>query len=387
MEQFIRKPFTLDRTVRIVVIVALALLLISMISAIWEVLLPFLLAGIFAYVVMPLVRFFQYKLGVRIRGLAVLLVFLLISAIITLNVVYLVPSIEQEFEKTLEAISSYSAGRSLLEMLLPEWLLRNVKESLDFQELSALFSADNIVATSRTLWGQINGIVSGTLSFFSWGLVFAMGLVYFIFIMLDFEGLIHGLIRLFPKSIQQPVTDIFKEVDFYMNSYFRGQALIAMTVATLLSIGFNIIGLPMATAIGIFIGLLNFVPYMQALGILPLSLMATLMAAQTGQSVFFCFLLAFGVLMLVQILQDTLIVPRIMGQSMGMRPSLILLSLSVWGYLLGFFGMLIALPLTMSLYSIYMRYVLKDEEYIEELTEKLEPSIKEGNKPDQTSQS
>lgn len=387
MEQFIRKPFTLDRTVRIVVIVALALLLISMISAIWEVLLPFLLAGIFAYVVMPLVRFFQYKLGVRIRGLAVLLVFLLISAIITLNVVYLVPSIEQEFEKTLEAISSYSAGRSLLEMLLPEWLLRNVKESLDFQELSALFSADNIVATSRTLWGQINGIVSGTLSVFSWGLVFAMGLVYFIFIMLDFEGLIHGLIRLFPKSIQQPVTDIFKEVDFYMNSYFRGQALIAMTVATLLSIGFNIIGLPMATAIGIFIGLLNFVPYMQALGILPLSLMATLMAAQTGQSVFFCFLLAFGVLMLVQILQDTLIVPRIMGQSMGMRPSLILLSLSVWGYLLGFFGMLIALPLTMSLYSIYMRYVLKDEEYIEELTEKLEPSIKEGNKPDQTSQS
>lgn len=387
MEQFIRKPFTLDRTVRIVVIVALALLLISMISAIWEVLLPFLLAGIFAYVVMPLVRFFQYKLGVRIRGLAVLLVFLLISAIITLNVVYLVPSIEQEFEKTLEAISSYSAGRSLLEMLLPEWLLRNVKESLDFQELSALFSADNIVATSRTLWGQINGIVNGTLSVFSWGLVFAMGLVYFIFIMLDFEGLIHGLIRLFPKSIQQPVTDIFKEVDFYMNSYFRGQALIAMTVATLLSIGFNIIGLPMATAIGIFIGLLNFVPYMQALGILPLSLMATLMAAQTGQSVFFCFLLAFGVLMLVQILQDTLIVPRIMGQSMGMRPSLILLSLSVWGYLLGFFGMLIALPLTMSLYSIYMRYILKDEEYIEELTEKLEPSIKEGNKPDQTSQS
>lgn len=387
MEQFIRKPFTLDRTVRIVVIVALALLLISMISAIWEVLLPFLLAGIFAYVVMPLVRFFQYKLGVRIRGLAVLLVFLLISAIITLNVVYLVPSIEQEFEKTLEAISSYSAGRSLLEMLLPEWLLRNVKESLDFQELSALFSADNIVATSRTLWGQINGIVSGTLSVFSWGLVFAMGLVYFIFIMLDFEGLIHGLIRLFPKSIQQPVTDIFKEVDFYMNSYFRGQALIAMTVATLLSIGFNIIGLPMATAIGIFIGLLNFVPYMQALGILPLSLMATLMAAQTGQSVFFCFLLAFGVLMLVQILQDTLIVPRIMGQSMGMRPSLILLSLSIWGYLLGFFGMLIALPLTMSLYSIYMRYILKDEEYIEELTEKLEPSIKEGNKPDQTSQS
>ena len=62
-----------------------------------------------------------------------------------------------------------------------------------------------------------------------------------------------------------------------------------------------------------------------------------------------------------------ILVPRIMGQTMGMRPSLILLVLSIWGYLLGFFGMLIALPLTMFIYSIYMRYVLQDEDYIEKM--------------------
>ena len=118
---------------------------------------------------------------------------------------------------------------------------------------------------------------------------------------------------------------------------------------------------------GIFIGILNFIPYMQALGIIPLGLASLLMAAQTGENAFVCMLLAYGVLMVVQIIQDMIIVPRIMGQTMGMRPSLILLVLSIWGYLLGFFGMLIALPITMFIYSLYMRYVLQDEEYIEQM--------------------
>ena len=106
---------------------------------------------------------------------------------------------------------------------------------------------------------------------------------------------------------------------------------------------------------------------MQALGIIPLGLASLLMAAQTGENAFVCMLLAYGVLMIVQIIQDMIIVPRIMGQTMGMRPSLILLVLSIWGYLLGFFGMLIALPITMFIYSLYMRYVLQDEEYIEQM--------------------
>lgn len=371
MDHFLKKPFTLDRTVRIAMVIIIGITLIAAVSAIWEVLLPFLLAGIFAYVMMPLVRFFQYKLRIKYRGLAVLLVFILISTLISLGVIYLAPAIEREIEKTLEALSAYKGNQSFLEMIIPDWLMPMLRQNLDLEELSTHLSPESIIQATKTVWGQVNGIVSGTLSVFSWGVVFAMGIVYFIFIMLDFEGLVRGLLRLFPRSIQAPTMAMFKEIDFYMNSYFRGQALIALSVSILLSIGFNIIGLPMATAMGIFIGLLNFIPYMQALGVLPLAMMSILMAAQTNQSVALCLLLSFGVLMAVQILQDTLIVPRIMGQSMGMRPSLILLSLAVWGYLLGFFGMLVALPLTMSIYSMYMRYVLRDEEYIQIIDKKM----------------
>lgn len=371
MDHFLRKPFTLDRTMRIVFVIVIGVALITAVSTIWEVLLPFLLAGIFAYVMMPMVRFFQYKVGVRFRWLSVLLVFVLIATLISLGVIYLAPAIKQEIDKTLEALSTYKGGQSLLEMFIPDWLMPILRQNLNVEEISTHLSPESIMEASKAIWSQVNGIVSGTLSVFSWGVVFAMGIVYFVFIMLDFEGLIKGLVRLFPRSIQQPMVATLKEIDFYMNSYFRGQALIALSVAILLSVGFNLIGLPMATAMGIFIGILNFIPYMQALGVIPLAMMSVLMAAQTNQSLAFCLLLSFGVLFLVQVLQDTLIVPRIMGQSMGMRPSLILLALAVWGYLLGFFGMLVALPLTMSMYSIYMRYVLQDEEYIQLIDKKL----------------
>lgn len=371
MDQFLRKPFTSDRSMRIIFTIAILASIVYAISVMWEVLLPFLLAGIFAYVMMPLVRFFQHTLRLRSRGLSVFLVFALLVSVITLAFLYLIPSINDEVQKTLQALSQYSQGQSIINLIIPEDFRQMLQRNIDLQELSTHLSVESITDGLNAIWGQVSSIVNSTLSVFSWGIVFAMGVVYFVFIMLDFEGLIRGLIRMMPQSLHGPTEAMLREVDFYMNNYFRGQALIALSVSVLLAVGFNIIGLPMATAMAIFIGVLNFIPYMQALGVLPLGLMAVLMAAQTGQSVFFCLLLTYGVLMLVQILQDTLLVPRIMGQNMGMRPSLILLALAVWGYLLGFFGMLVALPLTMSIYSFYMRYVLQDKEYIKIIDKKM----------------
>ena len=366
MKQYLSRPFTLDRTVRMLLLFVLLVLLIWTLSAIWSVILPFLVAGIFAYVMMPIVRFFQYRLRLRYRGLAVLLTFVLLGGLIWLGLIYIVPSVREEVEKTLSSISSYNGGQDILKRILPPELRRYLEGSFNFGRFSRGVSFQQIIENTKIIIDQAGSIISGTLSVFSWGFVFLVGLMYFIFILLDFEGLARGLVSLFPQSVRPTAYSIFKDLDYYMNSYFRGQALVALSVGVLLSIGFNIIGLPLAIAMGIFIGLLNFIPYMQALGVIPLGLTCLLMAAQTGENVFICLLLGFGVLLLVQILQDMFIVPRIMGHSMGMRPSLILLVLSVWGSLFGFFGMLIALPVTMFGYNLYMRYVLQDEAYIAE---------------------
>ena len=367
MSHFFRREFTFDRIARMLVLSILILLIYVAVQAIWSVILPFLLAGIFAYVMMPLVRFFQYTLRLRSRGLSVILTLLLLGAVVYLAIIFIIPSINAEIEKTLQVISGYSSGQDILTMILPRNIRNYLNGGLRWGNFPQQLSLEKILENVKLLLDQVGGIINSTLSIFSWGLVFLIGFVYFVFILLDFENLGRGFISLFPKTLRPTIRTISMDLDRYMNNYFRGQALVAMSVGILLSIGFNIIGLPLATAMGIFIGILNFIPYMQALGIIPLGLASLLMAAQTGENAFVCMLLAYGVLMVVQIIQDMIIVPRIMGQTMGMRPSLILLVLSIWGYLLGFFGMLIALPITMFIYSLYMRYVLQDEEYIEQM--------------------
>ena len=367
MSHFFRREFTFDRIARMLVLSVLILLIYVAVQAIWSVILPFLLAGIFAYVMMPLVRFFQYTLRLRSRGLSVILTLLLLGAVVYLAVIFIIPSINAEIEKTLQVISGYSSGQDILTMILPRNIRNYLNGGLRWGNFPQQLSFEKVLENVKLLLDQVGGIINSTLSIFSWGLVFLIGFIYFVFILLDFENLARGFISLFPKTLRPTIRTISMDLDRYMNNYFRGQALVAMSVGILLSIGFNIIGLPLATAMGIFIGILNFIPYMQALGIIPLGLASLLMAAQTGENAFVCMLLAYGVLMVVQIIQDMIIVPRIMGQTMGMRPSLILLVLSIWGYLLGFFGMLIALPITMFIYSLYMRYVLQDEEYIEQM--------------------
>ena len=107
MERFFNREFTFDRVARTLLLALVVLLLVLGLRAIWDVLLPFLLAGIFAYVMMPLVRFFQFKLRLRSRGLAVILTLLVMGALIYLAVIYVVPSVREEVEKTLQMISSY----------------------------------------------------------------------------------------------------------------------------------------------------------------------------------------------------------------------------------------------------------------------------------------
>lgn len=365
MEKFFREQFTFDKTARTIFFILFVIAITMMIRSIWSVVLPFVLAGIFAYVLLPFVKFVQYRLRVKNRVVSVVIVFVVVLSIISTTITLLIPSVKEEINKTIDILSQYDTSGSILEMFIP----KNINKYINSLNFNALIhenlTTENIINGTKEILNHLNNVVNGTISAFSWGLVFLIGIVYFIFILVDFEKLVKGFVNLMPQSVKPTCKNILKDTDYYMNSYFRGQAIIALCVALLLSVGLNIIGLPMATVIGILIGVLNFVPYMQIFGFIPLGLMCILMSVQKGENVFWCLFLGYGVMAIVQILQDTVITPSIMGKKMNMRPSLILFSISIWGYLLGFFGMLIALPLTMTIYSVYMKYILKDKEYIE----------------------
>ena len=147
-----------------------------------------------------------------------------------------------------------------------------------------------------------------------------------------------------------------------MNKYFRGQGVVAFCVGVLFSIGFLIIDFPMAIGLGMFIGLLNMVPYLQLIGFIPAILLAIVKAADTGQNFWFIMLMVVIVFGVVQLIQDTFLTPKIMGKVMGLNAAIILLSLSIWGSLLGIMGMIIALPMTTLLLTYYQRFVIKKQE-------------------------
>ena len=143
-----------------------------------------------------------------------------------------------------------------------------------------------------------------------------------------------------------------------MNLCFRGQALVALCVGILFSIGFLIIDLPLAIVLGMFIGFLNLVPYLQLISFLPTTLLCIVYSVDTSCDFWVIWGLSMAVYVVVQIIQDGFIVPKIMGKTMGLNPAVILLSLSVWGSLFGFIGLIIALPLTTLVLSYYNRYVI-----------------------------
>ncbi len=182
-------------------------------------------------------------------------------------------------------------------------------------------------------------------------------LLYMIFLLMDFQSVSTDWITLFPEQHREPVALFVSDFEAAMNRYFRAQALLAAIAGVLFAIGFSIIGLPMAILLGLFLGLLNMVPYLQTVGFIPALILSLMHSLQSGTDFSTIILMVVGVFAVVQVIQDGLLTPRIMGQAMGLSPWLIMLSLSVWGQLLGMLGLLIALPMTCLCLAYYRRAV------------------------------
>ena len=116
----------------------------------------------------------------------------------------------------------------------------------------------------------------------------------------------------------------------------------------------------MGIGLGILIGILDLVPYLHTFALIPTAFLAMLKAADTGENFWIVFGSALLVFIVIQIISDMIITPKIMGKAMGLNPAILLLSLSVWGAILGFIGLIIALPLTTLLMAYWQRYVTKE---------------------------
>jgi predicted PurR-regulated permease PerM len=355
----IDKPFTFDRVTRVVLVVLCIVGGILLVDYLSGVLLPFLVACVFAYMLNPMVEFNCRMLRMKNRVLPTVLTLFEIAMVVTVAVYIVYPLIVSEVAELVEMMRQYNEINTNGKYL-SESIHEFIRENVNIEDISKYLTREQLVnvvtATANKTWSFVGSTLSVVFAVLGWLVV----LLYLIFLLIDYPKIKNGFQKAIPPRFKNTVWQVMQDVGTVVERYFRGQSLIALIVGILYSIGFVVVGLPLGLVFGLFVGVLNLVPYLQVVSF-PVALVLCLVDSITTGGNFWVMLLEVAIVyIVVQIIQDMFITPKIMGKQMGINPVFVFLSLSVWGVLLGFIGLIVALPLTALIISYYKRYVLQD---------------------------
>lgn len=338
---------------------AIVLAVLYVVNYLSGALLPFAVAWLFAYLLYPTVKFVQYRMRVRIRAIAILITMLFVAAAIGLIVYFIVPPMIEQFAKLSDILVDWlqqSTRTDDFTAVIKEWLNEHQ------EELRSYFRSGEFSDILKTLLPKVFSVIGYTASVVVSIIASCITLMYTFFILMDYEYLTANWIRIFPKRLRPFWQELMQGVERELNNYMRGQCLVALCMGIMFCVGFSLMDFPVAIGLGILIGIMDLVPYLHALALIPTAFLSMLKAADTGQDFWLVFGLAVGLFIVVQIITDMVVTPRIMGKAMRLNPAILLLSLSVWGALLGFIGLIIALPLTTLIIAYWRRYVTKEYE-------------------------
>ena len=357
------KEITFDKFIRWAGIVTLVFAVLYITNYLSEVLLPFFIAWFFAYLLYPVVKFIENKLHVKVRAISILLAMGAAIAIVGGVIWLIIPPMIDQFDKLGEVLTRWvhqTTHTNNLTMLIKEWLQDNQTT------IERFLKSKDFSDALKTTMPKVFSVVSQTATVLMSIVASMITLLYMFFILLDYETLTANWVRIFPKKNRPFWSALMKDVERELNNYIRGQGMVALCMGIMFCIGFTIIGFPMAIGLGILIGIMDLVPYLHTFALIPTAFLAMLKAADTGQNFWVVFGLAVLVFCVVQVITDMVVTPKIMGKAMGLNPAILLLSLSIWGALLGFLGLIVALPLTTLLIAYWQRYVTREKPQYEE---------------------
>ena len=366
----IKRAWTIDRVMRFLFMATGLGILLWILNYLSAVLAPFFAAFLVAYIFDPLVCKIQNK--VKYRVVAVAIVISMMVLVIGGAMWIFIPMVVEEVRHLgvlIQKLFSDSTWMERLSAFVPKDLWREFKSLVSWDKVADAMQSLDFWNAAQSVAGKILpsawGVLTKTSSLVIWlsgvGLIF----MYLVFIMLDMPKLRQGVKNLFPKRYKEDASEFAQEMDRFMGNYFRAQSFVALSVGILYAIGFGAIGLPMGVAFGLFSGALNMIPYLQ-LTTIPLALLlAVVYALEKGMPFWEVAIIVLGIYLVVQLIQDLFLVPKIVGSSMNLPPVGILLSLSIWGKLLGFLGLIVAIPFT-CLCLVYLEKIQKKADDIVE---------------------
>ncbi len=298
-----------------------------------------------AYILDPMVDWFERRGLSRESGIGALFMGLFVTVV--LSVLVLIPLLAQQAEALTQSAGAFI--KDLDQHVEPglRWVRdttgQEVPVDLDAlqQQLPALAAEywpqvqDRVLTASRGLFTQGIGLVSA--------LVNLLLLPIFLFYLLrDWDRLVAAVHQLIPKRYRERAERVAVEVDKRLSAFVRGQITVAALLGVMYAIGLLIVGIDLAIPVGLASGFLFIIPYLgNAIGMLFACLLALVKFGVGGEV-----LGVLGVFAIVQLIEGNLLTPRIVGESVGLHPLVVMIALIVGGSLLGIWGMLLAIPIT-----------------------------------------
>ncbi|MFZ2541788.1 MAG: AI-2E family transporter [Gallionella sp.] len=312
-----------------------AVLLLYLLSPI---LTPFVAAGILAYICNPLVqRLCAWKLP---RTLAVVLVMCGLLLLFAVLLLIMLPLLEKEIGRFVTRLPEWIEAARL--RLLPvlqqlagtdlQWDSQAVKEML----LSHWKSAGGVAAKLLPWLGSSGGAIIAVLINL---LLIPVAMFY---LLRDWNHLVRHVDDLLPRHSHAKVNEILTEVDRILAEFLRGQISVMLLMSAYYSIVLWLAGLEFALPIGIVAGMLVFVPYLGMVVGLTLATLAAVMQFPDFSGV----LWVWGVFGAGQLIEGMVVTPWLVGDRVGLHPLAVIFALLAFGQLFGFFGVLLALPLS-----------------------------------------
>jgi predicted PurR-regulated permease PerM len=318
---------------------AIAALAVLLVRALGPVLTPFLVAAVLAYALTPLVdRLDALGQGRMPRLLAVILVELLVVVVGLCLVLLIVPVLAKEIPLMREQLPVLF---DRLHATLSPWLAQfGVNIALDLTSLR-----EQLAAYLQTNWGDSFGSVWSSLKIGGSVAITVIGNAVLVpvalfYLLLDWKQLVRRVLELVPPRARTAVDSFTHEADEVLGQYLHGQLLVMVTMAVFYGVGLALFGLDLALPIGVFTGLAMFVPYV-GFGIgLVLAVIAGLLQFASAKA----FVMVGVVYGLGQVFEGFYLTPRLVGERIGLHPLAVIFALLAFGQLLGFAGVLIALP-------------------------------------------
>jgi predicted PurR-regulated permease PerM len=315
------------------------------------VLMPFAVAGMLAYLGDPLADRLE-RLGMN-RTWAVSIVFFVLVLLLVGALLLLVPLISDQIENLIHNLPHYVDW--VQNVALP-WVQHKLNLDPDTFDTSRLMTAirahiGSIGAVATTVLGTVSRSSIGAVM---WLTNLVLIPVVGFYLLRDWDRMVAYIDSVLPRSVQPTVAHLARESDAVLGAFVRGQLLVMLGLGIFYGGSLTLVGLSVGPLIGMVAGLLSFVPY---LGFM-VGFGAAIIAALVQYGDWAHPLMVCGVFIVGQLLEGYVLVPKLVGDKIGLHPVAVIFAVLAGGYLFGFLGVLLALPAA-SVIMVLLRYLLE----------------------------